>query len=125
VIVPFAGKFVGPVSQKLLTQGQPIAGLLRAGRTVLGKVGKYEELADKLGANRFSVPRKVWEKMSDAERWAANQKFLDEVIKTGDEIILSDPVTDVTKVTGYFRRELDYLISQGFRLSADGTRIMR
>ena len=63
--------------------------------------------------------------MTKAEQWAANQKFLDRMIRRGDDIILSNPVKNVNEVTGAFRQELDYLIQQGFRLSDDGTRLLR
>jgi hypothetical protein len=63
--------------------------------------------------------------MSPAEQWAANQKFLDRAIARGDDFLLSDPIRNVDNVTGAFRQELDYLISNGFRLSPDGTRLVR
>jgi RHS repeat-associated protein len=136
VIVPFGGKYVGRVGQKLLTvgsragqklltQGKPVAGLLRAGRTVLGKVGRYEKVADELGANKFKIPDDVWNKMTDKQRIAANFRFLDRMIARGDEVILADPVTDIQAVGGHFRKELDYLIDKGYRLSKDGTRMIR
>ena len=63
--------------------------------------------------------------MTKAEQWAANKKFLDRMISRGDDILLSNPVKDINGVTGAFRQELDYLVEQGFRLSSDGTRMVR
>lgn len=63
--------------------------------------------------------------MSKAEQWAANQKFLDRAIARGDDILLSNPVRNINDVTGAFRQELDYLMSNGFSLSADGARLVR
>lgn len=63
--------------------------------------------------------------MSKAEQWAANQKFLDRAMARGDDILLSNPVRNINDVSGAFRQELDYLISHGFSLSADGTRLVR
>ncbi len=63
--------------------------------------------------------------MGKVEQWAANKKFLDRMIKRGDDIILSNPVKNIDDVSGAFRQELDYLIEQGFRLSKDGTKIIR
>lgn len=40
-------------------------------------------------------------------------------------IILSNPVSDINKASSAFRQELDYLVEQGFRLSNDGTRMIR
>jgi hypothetical protein len=96
-----------------------------AGKTVLGKFPDYVNLADDLAARRFSIPTKIWNKMTPAEQWAANRKFLDRMISRGDEIILSNPVKNVSEATGWFGRELNYLVEQGFRLSADGTRMIR
>ncbi len=50
---------------------------------VLGKYPDYINLADDLVARRFNVPDWVWNGMSDAERWAANQRFLDRAIARG------------------------------------------
>jgi hypothetical protein len=97
----------------------------RSGKTVLGKHPDYINLADDIGAKRFNVPTDVWNKMSKAEQWTANKKFLDRMISRGDDIILSNPVNDINKVSGAFRQELDYLVEQGFRLSNDGTRMIR
>ncbi|MEW6233737.1 MAG: RHS repeat-associated core domain-containing protein, partial [Chloroflexota bacterium] len=94
-------------------------------QTVLGKFPDYLRIADELGARRFSVPAEVWNKMSKAEQWAANQKFLDRAIARGDKIVLSNPVKNISEVTGVFRRELDYLVEKGFRLSADGTTMVK
>jgi hypothetical protein len=63
--------------------------------------------------------------MTAAEQWAANQKFLDRMIMRGDKIILSNPVLDINKVTGAFRKELDYLIGKGYRLNNTGTQLIK
>ena len=105
--------------------GSRAADAASAGKTVLGKYPDYIDLAEGLGARRFNVPTSIWNKMSKAEQWAANKKFLDRAISRGDDIILSNPVKDINKVSGAFRQELDYLVEQGFHLSADGTRMIR
>jgi len=97
----------------------------KGGRTVLGKFPDYINLADDLGAKRFNIPSNVWARMTKAEQWIANRTFLDRMISRGDNIILSNPVMDISGVTGAFRQELDYLVEQGFRLSSDGTRMVR
>ena len=74
---------------------------------------------------KFEIPTKIWNKMSPAELWAANKKFLDRTISRGDDILLSNPVKNLDEVDGYFRRELDYLINQGYRLTNDGGRLVR
>lgn len=92
---------------------------------MIGKNPDYIRVANELGARRFSIPAHVWNKMSKAEQWAANKKFLDRMIKHGDEIILSNPVKNISDVRGIFRRELDYLMEKGFRLNGDGTKLVK
>ncbi len=62
--------------------------------------------------------------MSEAERWGANQKFLDRMISRRDEIILATPL-DKVRPGSYFARELEYMGSKGYVPSADGTRLIR
>lgn len=83
------------------------------------------KLANELGAKRFNIPIDFWNKMSKAEQWAANQKFLDHMIARGNDIILSNHVKNINDVSGAFRQELDYLVRNGFRLSSDGARMVR
>jgi hypothetical protein len=97
---------------------------LAAGKTVLGSFPEYTRLAGELGARRFSVPTSVWNKMTDAQRWVANQRFLDRMIRRGDDILLATPLEKV-RPGSYFQRELDYLFGKGYRLSPDGTRFIR
>jgi len=53
--------------------------------TVLGHYPAYTEMAEQLGARRFNVPTEFWNKMTPAEQWTANQKFLDRMISRGDD----------------------------------------
>lgn len=94
-----------------------------SGSTVLGHHPKYLNLADSLGHRRFDIPTSVWDEMSDAQRWTANQKFLDRTISRGDGIILSTPL-DQVRLGNYFARELEYLSGRGYRPSADGARLI-
>lgn len=81
------------------------------------------KLADKLNAKRFNIPPEIWAKMTDAERWAANTKFLDRMIARGDEIILSNSGHLAKKGTTFFE-EIQYLSSKGYKLSEDGLRML-
>lgn len=103
----------------------PVVGVAARGTIVLGKFPEYIKLADDIGAKRFSIPTSVWNRMSASDQWAANQKFLDRAISRGDEVRLSNRVGNVQDVNGAFRQELDYLIANGYRLSSDGTRMIR
>jgi len=89
------------------------------GKTVLGRFPEYVELSDKLGARRFDIPKGVWDKMSDAEKWTANKKFLDRTISRGDAIHLASTVDKATPGT-FFRKELEYLMENGYKINADG-----
>lgn len=91
------------------------------GMTVLGKYPEYLNLAESLGAKRFSIPSNIWNGMTPAQQWSANVQFLERAIARGDKIVLSNRVTNLNAVTGWFRRELDYLISKGYKLSRNGT----
>ncbi len=93
--------------------------------TVLGKYPQYIELARKLNARRFNIPTDIWNKMTPAQQWSANVKFLDRAIARGDRFVLANPVDNITKVSGYFRRELEYLIEKGYKLSKDGTQLIK
>lgn len=97
----------------------------KAGKAVLGKFPDYLDLADKLKAKRFNISKEKWAAMTPAERWAANQQFLDELIAQGDEIILSNPVKDIKKVRGTFRKELNYLLGHGYKLSDNGKKLIK
>ena len=55
--------------------------LLKRGITVLGHKSEYLERAAELGARYLKVPDEIWGKWSDAERWAANSRFLDRAIE--------------------------------------------
>ena len=96
-----------------------------AGVTVLGKYPDYVNLASKLGAKRFNIPMEIWNKMTAAEQWAANVKFLERAISRGDKIVLSNAVKDINQVTGAFKKELEYLIKRGYRLSSDGSQMLK
>ncbi|MCX6207171.1 MAG: DUF6443 domain-containing protein [Bacteroidetes bacterium] len=98
---------------------------VKAGTTILGKFPKYVELAEEIGARYFNVPSNIWAKMTPSEQWAANVKFLDRMIARGDKIVLATPVKSIKEVSGAYRQELDYLVSKGYKLSSDGTRLVK
>ena len=108
---------------KLLTaKGKKLSGApakRTTGETVLGSYPEYVKLSDDLNARRFEIPLDAWNKMSEAEKWAANKKFLDRTINKGDAIILSNDAHKA-KPGSYFSREIDYLKSKGYTLSDDG-----
>jgi len=93
------------------------------GVTVLGHAPEYKRLGDALGARTFSIPEIASSKMSAAQVWAADVRFLDRTILRGDEVILSNPL-DKIRPGSYLAREVEYLGSKGgYVPNADGTRL--
>jgi len=91
-----------------------------SGVSVIGHVEDgYVKLADGLGANRFHIPDAEWNAMSRAERWAANQKFLDDAIARDDTFHLATPL-DKVRPGSMFQSEINYLAEHGYRVSGDG-----
>ncbi|ANH82638.1 hypothetical protein A8C56_18140 [Niabella ginsenosidivorans] len=89
------------------------------GTSVLGHYPEYVKLAESIGARRFQIPTSVWNKMSAAEQWTANTKFLDRMILRGDNIRLATPLNQV-KPGSFFQKELNYLFDKGYKVSSDG-----
>ena len=46
------------------------------------------------------------------------------MIKRGDDIILATPINKI-KPGSYYQKEIDYLISKGYKLSSDGTKLIK
>ena len=92
-------------------------------QTVLGRYPDYVRVSDQLDARRFEVPPETWERMTPAERWEANRKFLDRTISRGDEIVLSNPASQAKPGTTFYD-EIKYLESRGYRVSDDGLHML-
>lgn len=96
-----------------------------AGQAVIGSLDDIGRMS--LGNNGLSSMRqlivndKLWKSLSQAERWALNQKWLDTVIKAGDEVILATPKFAPDSMTA---REVNYLLSKGYRWAAGGTKLV-
>jgi hypothetical protein len=88
------------------------------GEAVLGHYPEYIHVSDKIGGKRFNIPVSAWEKMTVAERWAANVKFLDRCIARGDSFVLATPIKNAIPGS-YYQKELNYLFQKGYRLSDD------
>ena len=121
----FAGGPVG-VLKKLSTGYKAIQAAkgVSKGTSVLGHYPEYVNLASKLNAKRFNIPTKIWEGMTDAQRWTANQKFLDRMILRGDQIRLATPLNQV-KPGSFYQRELNYLFGKGYKVSSDGIYLVK
>jgi hypothetical protein len=93
------------------------------GEIVIGRYPFYVAEAIRRRARCFSIPVDVWDGMTEEQRWEANRRFLDEAVERGDEVILATALEDAGH--GYFRKELAYLHSLGYRPSSDGKRLVR
>jgi hypothetical protein len=82
-------------------------------------------VAENLRAKAFDVKPHIFAKMSEAQQWAANQKFLDRAIARGGDFLLDKPIKDISSTSGGLRKELDYLSDKGFKLSPDGWRMTK
>lgn len=104
-----------------VAEGLPAA--TNAGKTVLGHFPEYLRLAENEGANVFNIPSGTWNALSEGERWAANQAFLDQAVARGDQILLATP-PNLARAGSYFARELEYLAGKGYVPNADGTALI-
>ena len=90
------------------------------GVTVLGHYPEYVNLAEELNANYFNVPTEEWNALTPSEQWSKNQGFIDEAIARGDQFKLATPL-DKARPGSFYEKEIQYLTSKGYQLSADGT----
>ncbi len=123
-LAPLASSGMTKQAYKALKKVDNIADAAKPRTTVLGKYPQYIEEANKIGGNRFDIPTEFWDKMNDAEKWTANKKFLDRAIDRGDEFKLATPF-NAENANGFFKKEIEYLLDQGFKLNEDGTKIYR
>jgi RHS repeat-associated protein len=91
---------------------------------VLGHYPEYINLSKEMGAKAFNIPTNIWNKMSPAEQWAANQKFLDRAIAKGAEFVLATPLSAIRKGS-FYEKEIQYLMSKGYKLSSDGYKLIK
>ena len=91
------------------------AHITRSGRTVLGHFPEYIEKARARGASYFDIGKDAWNRLTDAERWGANQHFLDMIVSFRDRVLLSLPKGEIQSGTG-LAREVAYLTKKkGYR----------
>lgn len=90
------------------------ANVTNSGQTVLGHFPGYIEKAKARGASYFDIGD-AWDSLSDAQRTAANQHFLDRIAANGDTVILSLPKTKIRPGSS-LAWEVQYLITEkGYR----------
>jgi hypothetical protein len=92
--------------------------------TVLGSFPIYEELGQQIGAKYLDVNPGIWGKLSADSRWALNRDFLDNAIKMGNDFVLSNNGLKAAEGTTFYK-EIQYMLSKGYKLSPDGLRLIR
>jgi RHS repeat-associated protein len=95
------------------------------GLTVLGNAPDYLDLAAARGANALDIPASLWDALTEEERVAVLEDFVDAAIARGDTIILATPPS-MARAGSYFQTvEVPRLQSRGFVPNADGTAMIR
>lgn len=90
-----------------------------------GKIQAHRGNVKCLDLTPISQFQHIWERMSEAQHWGANQKFLDRAIARGGDFLLDKPIKSIDGVSGQLRKELNYLSQRGYQLSEDGSRMVR
>jgi len=86
---------------------------------VIGNNPDYQRVAISEGAQYFEVPLKQWNKLTEDEKWAANQKFLDRGVAQGVTFRLATPI-DRMKAGSVYEREVNHLLSSGYTFNYSG-----
>ena len=88
--------------------------------SVLGHYPLYVEVADMLGASRFSVPPALWFSwLQTGNQWSQNVEFLSESIRKGRIITTTPPIR--ARPGSAFAAEIAYLVAQGYPISSSQT----
>ncbi len=70
-----------------------------------------------MGTQYFDV-RDDWNSMTEAELWAANQSFLDNIMSQGGTFEL------VTPLGSYLQQEIQYLTQHGYKVGCNGRQLL-
>jgi hypothetical protein len=90
---------------------------------VLGRTGKYERMADDMGAAYFKLSDDDWLALTPKERRALNRAFLDEAVAANAAIFLASPVQGLKRDTMLYW-ELKYLVRKGYSITVDQTMLV-
>ncbi len=80
---------------------------------VLGHFPAYIELAASIAARAFIIPPEIYDRLTPAERWEANRRFIDTAIVDGSRIVLATSPTAI-RPGSVFEQEMAYMIALGF-----------
>lgn len=96
-----------------------------SGITVLGRYPRYKDVAQELKARVFNYPvDKVWSALSQSEQLRLNIEFLNESIARGHQFVLRANAYS-TPANSAFHAEIQYLLSNGYRIVDEGWRMIR
>ena len=122
IVKPAVKGWGGAVASKgkaLLNLGDDVVSLAESnitnsGKTVLGHFPSYIEKAKKIGGSYYDISKR-WETLSEAERWGANEHFLNKIAEKGDDVYLSISKSQI-RPGSYLQKEIKHLInSKGYR----------
>jgi RHS repeat-associated protein len=91
---------------------------------VLGHYPQYLEVAEQEGGQVFSMPSRIFNAMTTEQQWATNRMFLDNIIKIGGKFRMATPMNQV-RAGSALQKEINYLLTKGFRLSSDGNFLIK
>lgn len=103
-------------ASNIIREGEEV---FEEGTRVIGHYPEYVNLAQKGGGKYFNIPSHIWNKLTPAQQWAANTKFLDRLIAHGGKVRLATPLTKV-KPGSFLEKEINYLMNHGYSISEDG-----
>ena len=88
------------------------------GVSVIGPRATYRQFAEELGANYLKVSDDAW-------TWSKNEKFLEGVVKRGDDVIFAgkfDP--DFLDKTSVLAKEINYLERKGYQWTSNFSKMV-
>jgi len=90
------------------------AHITNSGKTVLGHFPRYKDKARARGASYFDIGDD-WNRLTPAQRIAANNHFLDKIAAAGDDVLLSLPKKEIRRGSA-LEHEVEYLTREkGYR----------
>ena len=97
--------------------------LYQNGVPTIGHYPEYVKLAKKINGKIFQMPSQIFDKMSKAEQWAANKKFLDRAISRNEPFNLATKLENM-RPDSFYEEEVKYLLDKGYKLNEYGTMLL-
>ena len=95
----------------------------KTGAPTIGHYPEYVNLAKQINGKIFQMPSHIFDKMSKAEQWAANQKFLDRAISRKEVFNLATKLENM-RPGSYYEEEVKYLLDKGYKINEYGTMLL-